>query len=189
MRRFVLLLGGVVLAGAALVPVSADAAVRVIGSGDGRLCFEYAKAGHASQEGIETCDRALAESQSDEDRAATFVNRGILHMYAKELERALASYEEAIKVSPELAEAYVNKGIALVNLGRDSDAVAAIGRALELNTARPELAYYTRAVAHEMLGNVRAAYNDYRQAAALMPEWQEPQKQLQRFSVVPKGQG
>ena len=110
-------------------------------------------------------------------------------MYAKELDLALATYEDALKVNPDLAEAYVNKGIVLVNLGRDAEAVAASSRALELNPARPELAYYTRGVANEMLGNTRAAYNDYRQAAALKPEWQEPQTQLQRFSVLPKGRG
>jgi Flp pilus assembly protein TadD len=92
-------------------------------------------------------------------------------------------------VRPGLADAYINKGIALVNLGRDEEAVAAISQGLELNTVRPEVAYYTRGVANEMLGNMRAAYNDYRQAAALKPEWQEPRTQLQRFAVVPKNQG
>jgi tetratricopeptide (TPR) repeat protein len=190
MRSFKLLLGGVVLASVTLVPVHAEAAVKVIGAGDGRLCYEYARAGVASDHGIETCTRSLDEqSLSPSDRAATLVNRGILRMYAKELELALADYEEAIKAEPGLADAYVNKGIALVNIGRDTEAIAAISKALELNTAHAELAYYTRAVANEMLGNVRAAYRDYRQAAALKPDWAEPKKQLQRFSVVPKSQG
>jgi tetratricopeptide (TPR) repeat protein len=190
MRSFKLLLGGVALACVTLVPVPAEAAVKVLGSGFGRLCYEYAKAGRASDHGIETCNRALTErALTSSDRAATLVNRGILHMHAKELDLALATYEEALKVNPDLAEAYVNKGVALVNLGRDADAVAAINRGLELNTTRPEIAYYTRGVANEMLGNVRAAYNDYRQAAALKPEWAEPRTQIQRFSVVPKTQG
>jgi tetratricopeptide (TPR) repeat protein len=178
---------GVALAGVVLASAPSEAAVRVIGSGLGRLCYEHARAGHASETGIETCSRALAEEAlTESEHAATLVNRGILHMYARKFELALADYEEALKVSPGLAEAYLNKGIALVNIGRDTEAVAALNRGLELNTARPELAYYTRGVANEMLGNVRAAYSDYRQAAALEPEWQEPQKQLQRFSVVPK---
>jgi tetratricopeptide (TPR) repeat protein len=184
MRRFTLLLGGVTLVSATLVPVSAEAATKVIGSGFGRLCFEYAQAGHASDTGVEACNQALTEQGlTESDRAATFVNRGILLMYARKHELALASYESALKVNPDLAEAYVNKGVALVNLGRDSEAVAAISRGLELNASQPELAYYSRGVAYEMLGNLRAAYNDYRQAAALKPEWREPQQQLQRFSV------
>jgi tetratricopeptide (TPR) repeat protein len=190
MRGFKLWLGGVALAGVTLGPVTADASVKVIGRGDARLCYDYAKTGHASDRGVESCTRALDEQAlTPGDRAATYVNRGILHMYAKDFARALTNYEEALKLKPGLADAYVNKGIALVNLGRDEEAVAAISQGLSLNTLRPEIAYYTRGVAYEMLGNMRAAYNDYRQAAALKPDWKEPQVQLQRFAVVPKGRG
>jgi tetratricopeptide (TPR) repeat protein len=190
MRQPKLLLCAVALASATLVSVPSQAAVKVIGRGFGHLCYEYAKTGHASDEGIESCNRALTEqSLTPSDRAATFVNRGILQMYAKDYARALVSYEEALKLEPELAEAHVNKGVALVNLGRDAEAVAAINQGLKLNTGRPEIAYYSRGVAHEMLGNMRAAYEDYRQAATLKPEWQEPRTQLQRFAVIPKGRG
>jgi tetratricopeptide (TPR) repeat protein len=189
MRMFKLLLGGTALVGAALGPGPVEAAAKVIGPGFGRICYEYARAGHASDEGLSACNQALTEQNlAPSERAATLVNRGILHMYAKAHALALASYEQALRVDPEQAEAYVNQGIALVNLGRDTEAVAAVNRALALNTARPELAYYTRGIAHEMLGNDRAAFQDYRQASALKPEWTEPYTQLRRFSVVPKGQ-
>jgi tetratricopeptide (TPR) repeat protein len=190
MRQHKLWLSAVALASVTLVSVPAEAAVKVIGQGFGSICYDYAKAGHASDAGIEACDRALTEeSQSPEDRAGTFVNRGILRMYAKDFTRALASYEEALKLKPDMAEAYVNKGVALVNLGRDQEAVAAISQGLKLDIEQPEIAYYSRGVAHEMLGNMRAAYEDYRQAAALKPEWKEPQTQLRRFSVIPKARG
>ncbi|HEX8697584.1 MAG TPA: tetratricopeptide repeat protein [Myxococcaceae bacterium] len=190
MRTLKLLLGAVGLVSVSLASMSAEAAVKVIGRGFGSVCYEYAKAGQASREGVEACNRALSEpSLSPEDRAATFVNRGILQMYAKDFAQALASYDEALKLESGMAEAYVNKGVALVNLGRDAEAVAVISQGLKLNTVRPEIAYYSRGVANEMLGNMRAAYEDYRQAAALKPEWQDPQTQLQRFSVVPKGRG
>jgi tetratricopeptide (TPR) repeat protein len=190
MLKHKLLLGAFALVSVTLVSVPAEAAVKVIGRGFGSLCYDYAKAGHASDEGLEACNRALTEeSLSPADHAATLVNRGILQMYAKDFKRALASYEEALKLEPEMAEAYVNKGVALVNLQRDREAVAAFNQGLKLNTVRPEIAYYSRGVAHEMLGNMRAAYEDYRQAAALKPEWQDPQTQLRRFSVIPKGRG
>ncbi len=190
MHKGKLLLVGAALASVTLVSSPAEASVKVIGAGLGRLCYEYARAGHASERGVETCNSALAErTLTTEDRAGTLVNRGILQMYARQFELALASYEEAIKVSPGLAEAYVNTGVALVNLGRDAEAVKATSQALELKTERPEIAYYTRGVANEMLGNMRAAYSDYRHAAALKPEWRDPQVQLQRFAVVPKSRG
>jgi len=190
MRQLKPLLSAVVLASVTLVSVPTEAAVKVIGKGFGSLCYEYAKAGHASYDGVKACDLALSDKSLQlSDRAGTFVNRGILQMYAKDFTRALASYEEALKLEPEMAEAYVNKGVALVNLGRDEEAVAAISQGLKLNTVQPEIAYYSRGVANEMLGNMRAAYEDYRQAATLKPEWQDPQTQLRRFAVIPKARG
>lgn len=166
-------------------------AVSVIGSGLARLCYEQAEAGRGSDRGTETCDRALVEEALDSrDRAATYVNRGILRMHGKRLNDALRDYEAALRLRPQLAEAHVNRGIALVHVGgRDAEAVAALSEALRLNTTRPEVAFYTRGVAYELLGNARAAYEDYRQAAALKPEWAEPRTQLQRFRVVPKRDG
>ena len=55
--------------------------------------------------------------------------------------------------------------------------------ALEKKTRRPELAYYGRAVAHELTGEVRAAYRDYRQASRLDPKWRQPKADLARFKV------
>jgi tetratricopeptide (TPR) repeat protein len=186
MRGSKLLLASIAVSGAMLVPTPADSAVTVIGSGFARLCYEYAEAGRFSERGVENCDRAFAEEAlTARDRAATYVNRGILYMHGKDLARALSDYEAALKVKPGLAEAHVNRGIALVHLGgRDAEAVAAISQGIQLNTSRPEVAYYTRGIANELLGNTRAAYEDYRQAAALKPTWEDPKMQLQRFRVV-----
>lgn len=43
-------------------------------------------------------------------------------------------------------------------------------------------------MAYELLGDVRAAYYDYRRASELDPEWRAPREDLQRFRVVPSGQ-
>jgi tetratricopeptide (TPR) repeat protein len=186
--RASMLLAGVAFAAAATSPSPAEAAVTVIGSGYARLCYEHSEAPGSSSSALSDCDRALEqEVPTVRDRAATLVNRGILYMRAKNISAALADYEAAIRVKPNLAEAYVNKGIALVHSGgRDAEAVVAIDQGLLLNPVRPEVAYYTRGVANELLGNARAAYDDYRQAATLKPDWEEPKAQLKRFAVVGK---
>ena len=56
--------------------------------------------------------------------------------------------------------------------------------ALEHDTARPALAHFGRAIANEGLGNVRAAYRDYREASTLSPRWSLPRTELARFRVV-----
>lgn len=183
-----LLLAGAVLVGATFVPTGSHAAVTVIGSGLARICYEAAESGRATSDGFESCDRALSEQAlSIRDRAATFVNRGILNMRERRIPAAIGDYEAAIRLKSDLAEAYVNKGIALVHAGgRDSEAVNLISQGLDLNPVRPEIAYYTRGIANEALGRTRAAYDDYRQAAALKPEWAEPKNQLKRFTIVGK---
>ncbi|MFC3711970.1 hypothetical protein ACFOMD_05275 [Sphingoaurantiacus capsulatus] len=182
------LLAGALIAVGFFIPDTAHGAVSIIGAGFSRVCYELAESGRASDEAFENCDRALSEQAlSVRDRAATLVNRGILYMRKKEHAAAIADYEAAIRLKTDLAEAYVNKGIALVHVGgRDGEAVNFLSQGLDLNPVRPEVAYYTRGVANEALGRTRAAYDDYRQAAALKPGWAEPQKQLKRFSLVSK---
>lgn len=168
---------------------SAQAAVSVLGgSTAGRDCYLAAELKRETRSSLSVCGRALEiEGLSRRDRAATLVNRGIIHMQARDLESALVDYRAAIAIDRELAEAHVNLGIALLHRGgQDQAAVETLTRALEMKPARPEVALYSRAVAHEMLGNVREAFEDYSAAAAVAPDWKEPIEQLKRFSVERK---
>ena len=168
---------------------SAQAAVSVLGgSTAGRDCYLAAELKRETRSSLSVCGRALEiEGLSRRDRAATLVNRGIIHMQARDLESALVDYRAAIAIDRELAEAHVNLGIALLHRGgQDQAAVETLTRALEMKPARPEVALYSRAVAHEMLGNVREAFEDYSAAAAVAPDWKEPVEQLKRFSVERK---
>jgi hypothetical protein len=42
---------------------------------------------------------------------------------------------------------------------------------------------HPRAIAHENLGDLTAAYRDYSKAAELDPDWDAPKKELTRFTV------
>jgi tetratricopeptide (TPR) repeat protein len=173
---------------AAALPAAASAAATILGGSLGRDCYLAAEAARGRHYGLDVCDRALAdEALSTSDRAATLVNRGILKMQSKELTGAIEDFDDAIRTRPGTAEAYINKGIALVHLGgRDRDAVELLTQGIAKNPARPEIAYYIRGVANEQLGATREAYEDYARAASLKPEWAEPAAQLSRFSVVRK---
>lgn len=168
-----------------LAPAAAGAAVSILGGGLGRECYLAAESAATNRGGIDACDRALGEEAlSVADRAATYVNRGIVRMQAKDLNAAIADFDAAIRTRPETAEAYVNKGIAMVHLGNhDRDAVALLTAGLARNPSRPEIAYYARGIANEALGDAREAYEDYTRAAALKPGWTEPLTQLERFTV------
>ena len=190
MRRFAVLCLAVA---AGSVSSPAGAAVTIIGGGLARECFLAAEFRHDRTMALDVCNRALqTESLKRRDRAATLVNRGIIHMQARDIQRALADYDTALAMMPDLAEAHVNRGIALLHKGgADQEAIAALTRGLELRPMRPEVAYYTRAVAHEIMGDARAAFDDYQAAAAARPGWEDPIEQLKRFSVqrVPSARG
>jgi tetratricopeptide (TPR) repeat protein len=158
----------------------------VRGVGYARGCYEAVERARPPGDALRLCDSALMHrDMPDSDRAATYVNRGIAHMQARDATAALADYEAAIRTSPDVAEAYLNKGIALLNIGnRDEEAVVALTQALALNPIRPAIAFYSRAVANEQLGRTRAAYEDYGRAAELAPGWADPVEQLQRFRVI-----
>lgn len=178
-----------IVIGIALLAGSAtQAATSVIGGGQGRECYQAAERNRPSKSGIEVCTMALeTEVLTPNDRAATLVNRGIIQMQTKNLTAAIADYDAAIRIRPDTAEAYINKGIALIHLGgQEQAAVAVLTRGLAMNPSRPEVGYYTRAVANEMIGAMREAYDDYKQAAMLKPDWPEPAAQLERFKVVSK---
>lgn len=168
------------------VPGMVPAAVAVVGNGHARSCFEAAARDQPARGALRKCDNALEDRQlPPSDRAATLINRGIVRMQARDIEGAIADYDEAIRTAPAIADAYINKGIALLRMGQhDTEAVAQLTEGLSRNPAQPAIAYYSRAVANEQLGRTRDAYEDYSRAAQLAPEWAEPAEQLQRFKVV-----
>jgi tetratricopeptide (TPR) repeat protein len=169
----------------AVAAAPAAASVTTLGGGLGRDCYLAAELKREPRSSIALCTRALeGDTMPRRDRAATLVNRGIIHMHVRDFAAALQDYEAAIRMDPRLAEAHVNLGILLLHKGgQDRAAIDALTRGLAIGPTRPEVAHYTRAVAHELVGNVREAFEDYQAAAALRPGWSDPLEQLKRFSV------
>lgn len=161
---------------------AASAYVMVVG-GQAAACYENARDELSTPQALQQCDGALTEALRVRDRAGTHVNRGIIHMNRHAYRLALADFDYAIQLAPDLAEGHINRGAALLAQNNYEGAIAAIDRGLALTPEEPARAYYNRAVANEELGNVRAAYADYRRAAELAPAWDMPRTELARFRV------
>ena len=171
----------------ASVAVPASASVLVIGNSSARQCYEAADSTiPPTATDIATCDSALRDDAlNTHDTVATYVNRGILRLRRNYVDLAIADFDRAIGLDPRQPEAYLNKGAALMRLNDADHALQLFTAALDRNTARPELAHFGRAIAYETLGNVRQAYEDYREASELSPDWQQARTELARFHVVP----
>lgn len=164
----------------------AIAAVTVIGNSSARMCYEAAESDLNSRASLRYCDQALnEEALSGHDRVATHVNRGIILMRGGRLDAAIADFDTAIARDSEEPEAYLNKGVAMLKREQGfTEALPLFTTAIQKRTRRPEIAHFGRAIAHEMSGNVKAAYSDYKLASSLEPEWDQPKLELTRFTVT-----
>ena len=100
------------------------------------------------------------------------------------MDMAISDYNNAISRQPEQANAYIDRGSALLRVGRVDEARADFDHAISLHSPDVALAYYNRGMANEKLGNVRDAYRDYKQALTLSPKFQLAAEELARFQVV-----
>lgn len=176
-------------AATALVAEAASAQVFVIGKGLGGECYQKTKNEYTNfRAAEEVCTRALREQAMTRDnRAATFVNRGVLRMREGQYDEALSDYAKAIDLRPELGAAYLNKGAAHI-YQRDFDlALAALNRAIDLESPDLFAAYYNRAIARENTGDVPGAYDDFVTALELKPGWPLAERQLTRFTLEDAG--
>lgn len=150
-----------------------------------RPCREAADAPRPGRGLLARCDRAISRPGiAPPVRLAMLMNRGAARVRAGQLDRAIADFDLAIQAAPGLAEAWINKGIALSRInGRAAEAVALITHGLEIGPKSPARAYFARAQAHEVAGNLKAAMDDFAAAARADPEWPAPAEELKRFKV------
>lgn len=162
------------------------AQVQVIGQGMAATCSNYAFAGDKTRAALRTCSLALdTEAMGRDTTAATYVNRGIIHMRLAMYANAARDYDRAEGLAPELAEIYLNRGAMLIRQGEFAQALAETNQGLALNPRAPEKGYFNRALAYEGLENYEAAYLDFRRAMELKPEWDLPIRELARYTVTP----
>jgi len=172
-------------AATALVAEAASAQVFVIGNGLGGECFQKTKNRYSNfRAADDVCSRALREeAMTRTNRAATYVNRGVLRMRKGNYDTALADYSEALRLQPELGAAYLNTGAAYIYQRDFYAALAPLNRAIELESNDLFAAYYNRAIARENTGDVAGAFEDFNTSLELKPEWDLALRQLTRFSV------
>lgn len=156
----------------------------VIGESPAAECYRNALRASASWSSLNACDSALSAADLPlRDRQRTWVNRAVINLHIGEPGEALSNLDQAVRLGFDSPEIDMNRSAALIRLSRFEDAVEAATLALEAGLRDAEKAYFNRAIAHERLGRIAEAYEDFRAASAAAPDWAAPREQLERFSV------
>lgn len=174
-----------VAAAIALMAPGAAAQVLVIGNGLASECYAAAQSRSVRYEiGIETCSRALnTQTMNKSNRAATYVNRGVLMMRAGRYDSALTDYDRAKRIDSSKGALYLNTGAAHIYKRDYELALPALDKAIELESQDLFAAYYNRGIAREYTGDVSGAYHDFKKSLELNPGWEMAEQQLSRFTV------
>ncbi|MEE9381488.1 MAG: tetratricopeptide repeat protein [Hyphomonadaceae bacterium] len=169
----------------ALVVPAASAQVMVFGVGQSKECYDAALNRTVRLEiGIATCTQAInSETMTKNNRAATYVNRGVLRMRAGRYDLALSDYDRAQRLDPSKGALYLNAGAAHIYKQDYALALPALDKAIELESQDLFAAYYNRGIAREYSGDVTGAYNDFKMSLELKPGWVQAEQQLSRFTV------
>ena len=170
-----------------LLSAPAVAGVVVYGNSLAEACYHSSLLKAGTSQALDECNRALAdEPLSAHDRVATFVNRGIVRVHMGNVEAADRDFDRAIQLDPAEPDSYLNKGLLRLRQDQAAAAIPLIEQAIAKKTTMPALAHYARGLAHERLGNLKAAYSDLQRARTLDPVWPLPAQQLARYQVRPK---
>ena len=186
---FALLLTAAPAAAQSRIEDSKSSTVFVVGESPAYSCYVAARDLDLSDEALNTCSDAFAYPLNTHDWVAVYANRAILWEARGEYARAIDDLDKAVTRGADDPTVQLNRGSVLLKLERWSEAEASATRALDLGSPRPHLAHFSRAIAREEMGDLRGAYDDYTQAAALAPDWEAPRLELERFQVVSGSNG
>lgn len=131
-----------------------------------------AKTGFSSREDLENCNNAIIYGHlKSRDMVATLVNRGIIKVALEDFQGALRDYQKAMRLQPDAAEAYLNRGNLLFMAQRYDEAIIDYKMSLELDIKKPEVAELNIGMSNEQLGNLTLAKQQYEKALSMIPEW------------------
>jgi tetratricopeptide (TPR) repeat protein len=101
--------------------------------------------------------------------AEDFLNRGLDYYYKNDYENALEAFGKATGLKPDFASAWINKGVALRNLGKPEEALKSYDKAIRL---KPDFvsAWYNKGVVLVALEEYEKGIKSYDKAIKLKPD-------------------
>ena len=155
------------------------------GSGPSQDCYLHARFGFDAVGGVQVCALALQQVLKISDRAATYDNRGVILNRQGRSDAAGQDFARAIALQPDLGDAYINIGSILIKKQSYEEALLQINKGLQLGVSSPQIGYYDRALALQLLGRFKEAYFDYKKALEIEPGFTLASDRLKDFVVTP----
>lgn len=109
------------------------------------------------------------QNQENFKEARSSFYQGLAAQQKREYLDAVKNYDEAIRLKPDLAEAYNNRGAAKDELGRHEEALSDCDESIRLKPDSAE-AYNNRGTAKAALGRYEEALSDYDESIRLRPD-------------------
>ena len=137
---------------------------------EARRCVELVNARSALEQAVGHCTRAISSRAfKGVNLAPLYYNRGWALDELGDREAAIEDYSRAIKIQPDLLQAYVARGYAHMVGGALAEAIEDYSLVLR---ADPDdfVARFNRALAYERQGKRDLAAADFRKAAELQPD-------------------
>jgi len=152
------------------------------GNTDAGLCYSAANVAGISAGSLGHCNAALKDrTLFKKDRIATLVNRGILFNHRGDYTEAIADFEAALALDPEVSAAYVNRGNAYFSTQRFDLAIDDYSTSLQMNPQNPYIAHYNRGLVYEAKREGKLAFADFVRATELRPGWEPALTSVQQY--------
>jgi uncharacterized caspase-like protein len=109
--------------------------------------------------------------------AEAYVRSGISWSLKSDFDRAIADYNQALRINPQYAAAYLGRGVAWEMKGNLDRAIADFNQALRINPQYAE-AYFNRGIAWVSKRDYDRAIADYTQALRINPQLTQAKENL-----------
>ncbi|MFW6413473.1 MAG: hypothetical protein ACOC0V_05000 [Oceanicaulis sp.] len=145
-------------------------------------CESGARDGAADGRALGACDILVRDPSFDDAmRARILVNRGVIALDRGSYGPARDDLEQAVRLAPDLAEAWLNLSAARVRTN-DADGAIEAARTARERGANRALSLFNEAIALETLRRWDEAYETYLDAADAAPNNETLQAQPARFA-------
>lgn len=115
-------------------------------------------------------DYLIEAATENPNNALAVYYQGLIDYTQRDLNSAIANYNQALQVNPNFALAYFSRGLANYRLGNKPEALADYNDALRVNPIDP-WSYLNRGIVREELNDIPGALADYNQAIKIDPNY------------------